>query len=180
MENAVFKVLEVKIMKEEAKKSFTMRRSGWSSFSIIGFIIFGILMPALLLTHVFSDYATYIAGYATHAEKTIEQSIDEHENELADFEAKISSANQTISANQAKISQINAEISALDEEIKTAKTKSAPAIMALIFFFISFLSFNCFQAKSRLSLICCIFGILCVAIFDRLLYIFNFLLNFLE
>ena len=89
MENAVFNVLEVKIMKEEAKKSFTMRRSGWSSFSIIGFIIFGLLMPAILLTHVFSDYATYIAGYATYAENTINQSIEAHDDEITDYNEKI-------------------------------------------------------------------------------------------
>ena len=118
-------------MKEEDQKSFTMRRSGWSSFSIIGYVIFGLLLPALLLTHVFYDYATYIGGYATYAETTIEQSIDANESEIAELETKISSANQSITTNKAAINELNAQIAVLESEIE-AKKAAITASSAII------------------------------------------------
>ena len=106
--------------KKEQTRAYVMHKSGWSGFSVLLYVLIGILIPLLLLAHVFLDYPKYIEGYGLHAKTTFEQAIAAYEEEIETLNSK-KSATET-SASQA-IDELKADIKAVEAEIKSAETE---------------------------------------------------------
>jgi predicted nucleic acid-binding Zn-ribbon protein len=126
-------------MKGKKNRPFVIRRSGWSAFSIIAYLVLGIVLPAFFILNVYLDYNVYMKGYENFVktdvtatlEKEIDANIDKIQSEIAVENNKIEKANKDIKAEENKITTLESEIAELNTNISGLETQIAEKNTAL-------------------------------------------------